>query len=89
MNTTLKLKLGLLITLILFAFMILVPSFYPGAPEWWKKYLAPGGLKLGLDLQGGMHLVLQVDLDKAVENSLEFSAKDLKEGLAEKNIAAP
>ena len=88
MNTTLKLKLGLLITLILFAFMILVPSFYPAAPDWWKKYLAPGGLKLGLDLQGGMHLVLQVDLDKAVENSLDLSASDLKDGLAEQNITA-
>jgi len=88
MNTNLKLKIGLLISLILFAFMVLVPSFYPGAPGWWKKYLAPSGLKLGLDLQGGMHIVLKVDLDKAVENSLDLSATDLKEGLAEKNIAA-
>lgn len=88
MNTTLKLKLGLLITLILFAFMILVPSFYPAAPDWWKKYLSPGGLKLGLDLQGGMHVVLQVDLEKAVENSLDLSAADLKDGLAEQNITA-
>lgn len=88
MNTNLKLKLGLLISLMLFAFMILVPSFYPGTPDWWKKYLAPGGLKLGLDLQGGMHLVLQVDLDKAVENSLDLAASDLKDGLAEKNISA-
>ncbi len=88
MNTNLKLKLGLLITLILFAFMILVPSIYPGAPSWWKKYLAPGGLKLGLDLQGGMHLVLRVDLDKAVENSLNLAATDLKDGLAEKHISA-
>ena len=88
MNTTLKLKLGLLITLLLFAFMVLVPSFYSGTPNWWKKYLAPGGLKLGLDLQGGMHLVLQVDLEKAVENSLDLAATDLKDGLAEKKITA-
>ena len=44
--------------------------------------------KIGIDLQGGMHVVLRVDLDKAVENSLNFAAKDLKEGLAEKNITA-
>jgi len=88
MNTTLKLKLGLLFLLILFSLMVLVPSFYPGAPSWWKKYLAPGGLKLGLDLQGGMHLVLRVDLDKAVENSLDLSAADVKDGLAEENIHA-
>ena len=86
MNTTLKLKIGLLAGLILFSIMAIVPSFYQGAPSWWKKYLAPEGVKLGLDLQGGMHLVLRVDLDKAVENSLELAASDLKEGLAEKNI---
>ncbi|HFQ91007.1 MAG TPA: protein translocase subunit SecD [Desulfobulbus sp.] len=88
MNTTLKLKLGLLFTIVVFSIMTLVPSFYPHAPNWWKKYLAPEGLKLGLDLQGGMHLVLRVDLDKAVENSLELAAGDLKESLAEKGITA-
>ena len=88
MNTNLKLKIGLLFTVILFSIMTIVPSFYAGAPDWWKKYLAPEGLKLGLDLQGGMHLVLRVDLDKAVENSLELAASDLKEGLAEQNISA-
>lgn len=88
MNTNLKLKIGLLFTVILFSIMTVVPSFYNDTPDWWKKYLAPAGLKLGLDLQGGMHLVLRVDLDKAVENSLELAASDLKEGLAEKNISA-
>ncbi|WP_028583536.1 protein translocase subunit SecDF [Desulfogranum mediterraneum] len=88
MNTSLKLKIGLLLTLILFSLMTLAPSFYPSAPEWWKKYLAPEGLKLGLDLQGGMHLVLQVDLDKAIENSLDLSAADFKDGLAEQQISA-
>ncbi len=88
MHTTLKLKIGLLCTIIIFSIMTLVPSFYPQAPDWWKKYLAPEGLKLGLDLQGGMHLVLRVDLDKAVENSLELAAGDLKESLADKGITA-
>ncbi len=88
MNTTLKLKMGMLVMLVLFSVMTLVPSFYKDAPDWWKTYLAPQGLKLGLDLQGGLHLVLQVDLEKAVVNSLDLAAQDLKEGLAEKNITA-
>ncbi len=88
MNTNLKLKIGLLITVILFSIMSIGPSFYKGAPDWWKTYLAPEGLKLGLDLQGGMHLVLRVNLDKAVKNSLDLAASDLKEGLAEKDISA-
>uniref|UniRef100_UPI004055E139 protein translocase subunit SecD n=1 Tax=Candidatus Electrothrix sp. TaxID=2170559 RepID=UPI004055E139 len=88
MNTNLKLKIGLLFTLIFFSIMTIVPSFYEDAPEWWKKYLAPQGLQLGLDLQGGVHMVLRVDLDKAVANSLDFAAQDLKNGLAKKNISA-
>lgn len=88
MNTNLKLKLGLLAILIVFSVLAIVPSFYPGTPSWWKTYLAPEGLKLGLDLQGGMHLVLRVDLDKAVENSLDLAASDLKDTLTEKDITA-
>ncbi|WLE96551.1 MAG: protein translocase subunit SecD [Candidatus Electrothrix communis] len=88
MNTNLKIKIGLLFTLILFSIMTIVPSFYEDSPDWWRKYLAPQGLKLGLDLQGGVHMVLRVDLDKAVANSLGLSAQDLKKGLAKKNISA-
>lgn len=88
MNTTLKLKIALLVGLILFSVMAIVPSFYAGAPSWWKKYFAPEGLKLGLDLQGGVHLVLQVDPEKAAEKSLDISASQLKDALAEKNITA-
>jgi len=88
MSTSLKWKIVLLVFVIMFCGITIVPSFYKDAPDWWKKYMAPEGLRLGLDLQGGMHLVLKVDLDKAVENSLDLAAQDLKEGLAEKKITA-
>ena len=35
-------------------------------------------IALGLDLQGGMHLVLEVQTEKAVEASLERIAYDIK-----------
>ena len=88
MNSTLKLKIGLVLFLVFFSGLALTPSLYHDLPDWWKKYMAPAGLKLGLDLQGGMHIVLQVDLDKAAENSLDLSASDFKAALAEKNINA-
>ncbi len=50
--------------------------------------MAPEGLRLGLDLQGGMHLILRVNLKKAEENSLEFAATDLRDTLAEESISA-
>ncbi|GAB4333280.1 MAG: protein translocase subunit SecDF [Desulfobulbaceae bacterium] len=88
MNTSLKLKLGLLAAIIVFSVLAIVPSFYPGAPSWWKKYLAPEGLKLGLDLQGGVHMVLRVDLKEAAEKSLDIAANQLRNALAEKEITA-
>lgn len=88
MNSVLKLKIGLVVFLLCFAGLALTPSIYHDLPDWWKKHLAPAGLKLGLDLQGGMHLVLQVDLEKAAENSLDLAASDFKSALAEKNINA-
>jgi SecD/SecF fusion protein len=88
MNTSLKLKIGTLLFLVILSVITIVPSFYSATPDWWKKYMAPEGLRLGLDLQGGMHLVLKVDLKKAEENSLELAAADLKDSLKEKSITA-
>ncbi|KJR99483.1 MAG: preprotein translocase subunit SecF [Desulfobulbaceae bacterium BRH_c16a] len=88
MNTTQKLKLAFLVAVILLAITTVVPSFFPGAPTWWKTYLAPEGLRLGLDLQGGMHLALKVNLKKAEQNTLEFAANDLKDSLTEQSISA-
>ncbi|WP_448872223.1 protein translocase subunit SecD [Desulfobulbus propionicus] len=88
MNSSLKLKIGLVLFLLFFSALALTPSVYHDLPDWWKKYLAPAGLKLGLDLQGGMHIVLQVDLEKAAENSLDLAASDFKSALAAKNINA-
>ena len=88
MNTTLKLKLVFLASVILIAIVTIVPSFYSQTPGWWKTYMAPEGLRLGLDLQGGMHLVLKVNLEKAEENALEFAATDIKDSLAEQSISA-
>lgn len=88
MNTSLKVKLGLLILLIFGSITTIVPSFYDDTPDWWKKYMAPEGLRLGLDLQGGMHLVLKVNLEKAADNTLELAANNLKDRLAEESISA-
>ncbi len=86
MQKALKWKLAFMFAMILIAGIMVLPSFYANTPSWWKKYLAPEGLRLGLDLQGGMHLVLKVELDKAEENSLDLAAQELKEALAEKQI---
>jgi preprotein translocase subunit SecD len=49
-------------------------------PTLWPKKK----INLGLDLQGGMHLVLQVDMEKAVENTVNRSYDELR-GFVRKN----
>ncbi len=43
-------------------------------------------IHLGLDLRGGMHLLLEVEVQKAVESALDKYASDLKESLTKKGI---
>ena len=88
MTTGLKLKIAFVIFLLFFSGLALLPNFYSGLPGWWNKYFAPAGINLGLDLQGGMHIVLQVDMDKAAENSLDLAASEFRNMLADKGVTA-
>jgi preprotein translocase subunit SecD len=61
------------------AVIYVIPTFQPGV--WPNKKI-----NLGLDLQGGMHLVLEVDADKAVENTIERVGQEMRELLKKKRI---
>jgi preprotein translocase subunit SecD len=52
----------------------------------WYLYPPRRTINLGLDLQGGIHLVLGVDIDKYVEHQAERAAEDLKNGLERKGV---
>lgn len=57
-------------------------------PEWWKKNMPDKGIVLGLDLQGGLHLVFEVEGDKAVQASTDRYGTLIREVLAKKKIQA-
>lgn len=57
-------------------------------PDWWKSNMPDKGITLGLDLQGGVHLVFEVEGDKAVEISAERISQSLKDILAKKKLSA-
>ncbi|MEF3167992.1 MAG: protein translocase subunit SecD [Deltaproteobacteria bacterium] len=82
----LRWRFGLMAVLVLFAIILSYPSLGRGVPEWFKSVFYGEGMKLGLDLQGGMHLILRVDVEQAVRNSLTLSTNDLKEGLVQKGV---
>jgi preprotein translocase subunit SecD len=86
MFNSIRIRAAVTIVLCLAALVYLAPTLTPDLPEPWKKYLPTDKIHLGLDLQGGMHLVLEVQTAKAVESTLERTVGDLKETLMDKKI---
>ncbi len=43
-------------------------------------------MKLGLDLRGGVHFLLEVDMDKAIGQRMETSATDLRRQFRDNKI---
>jgi preprotein translocase subunit SecD len=70
-------RLALFIVATLVALVYLTPTFVANLPSWWSSFLPTDRIHLGLDLQGGSHLVLEVKVDKAIENNVERSKTDL------------
>ena len=57
----------------------------PTTPEWLQK-IGAKPMKLGLDLRGGVHFLLEVDMDKAISQRMETSAADLRRQLRDNKI---
>ena len=72
-------KVVTVITVLVAGFIYVIPTLKPGL--WpYKK------INLGLDLQGGMHLVLEVDTDQAVKSTLERIYEEMRHGLRAEKI---
>jgi len=79
-------RITLIIGFIALSCVYLVPTLMPQLPSWWKGLLPKDKISLGLDLQGGTHLVMEVETQKAVEGTLDLVATDLEDTLSAKNL---
>jgi preprotein translocase subunit SecD len=86
MFKSLKVRTSITVIVCLAALYFLLPTFVSDIPAPWNRFLAEEKIHLGLDLQGGMHLVLEIDTDKALESLMERQANDLKESLMEQKV---
>jgi preprotein translocase subunit SecD len=86
MSKNIGIRSAIVLILCIAAFVFLAPTLTSNLPDPWKQYLPTDKIRLGLDLQGGMHLVLEVDTQKAVEVMLSQISNDLKEALMDKRI---
>ena len=57
----------------------------PTTPEWLQD-IGAKPMKLGLDLRGGVHFLLEVDMDKAVAQRMETSETDLRREFRDNKI---
>ncbi len=64
---------------------IVALNLAPTTPDWLRN-LGGTPMKLGLDLSGGVHFLLEVDLDSALTTRLEGDLQDIKAALREERI---
>ncbi|WP_313482867.1 protein translocase subunit SecD [Stutzerimonas kunmingensis] len=57
----------------------------PTTPDWLRN-LGASPMKLGLDLSGGVHFLLEVDMDKAIETRLNVSEGEVKSLLRKERV---
>src|SRR5687767_12392203 len=89
MDRSLKWRTLLLVIGTLLSIGILLPSFVPKGtlPTWYTSFpLFKSRMSMGLDLQGGLHLVYSIDLDKAVDDRASELKRDIESRMAEENI---
>jgi preprotein translocase subunit SecD len=81
---------SLIILATLLSVVYLLPStpVFSYMPGWWKAIMPDKSITLGLDLQGGVHLVYEVDGEKAADITTERIAGSLTNIFGEREISA-
>jgi len=86
MSKSLRWRGLIVLSVIVVALIYLTPSISKTLPTWWPNVLPEEKIRLGLDLKGGMHLVLEVQAQKAVESHLERMVEEIKYSLRKAKI---
>ena len=80
-------KVALVFILVIGSVAYLLPTFAPkdSLPGWYTD-IFDKKVNLGLDLQGGCHLVLGVEVDKALMDKSDQYVRDFKAAMKERRI---
>ena len=84
MDKILKWRLAAAAAAVLTFTALVLPTFIAGMPSWWPQRK----ISLGLDLKGGIHLIMGVDLEVALDNARVRLADEFRRALAESGIPA-
>jgi len=86
MKSKFRWRLVLILFVLIGALIYCFPTLVKETPDWWPQFFPQDKIHLGLDLQGGMHLILEVETAKAVESAVERIKNDLKADLKKEQI---
>ena len=81
----LRLRIITLVVLIVGSVFVLIPTFASTLPQFWQDYLPVRRVNLGLDLQGGTHMILNVGVNEAIENALDRNAEYVERAIDEED----
>jgi preprotein translocase subunit SecD len=78
-------RLVLILALAAASIVFLLPTFVEPAPTWWP-WQQP--VRLGLDLKGGTHLLYGVDVDAAIDATIDRLVTDVERELRQGQVGA-
>ena len=84
-NTDVQLRAREAIMKVLGENYVVALNLAPATPTWLSK-IAAEPMKLGLDLRGGVHFLMEVDMDTALGKLQEQNIDNLRSDLRDKNI---
>jgi preprotein translocase subunit SecD len=84
----LKWRVGLILVLMAVLSVVTVSNFVPKETRQQSEFWPDEGLRLGLDLQGGINWVVGVKIEEAIQHELEFLRDSLVESLADQGVQA-
>src|SRR5688500_8334780 len=87
MDRSLKWRTIFLVAVTVFSLLMLIPTVTPPGqlPSWFARAFNQR-IQLGLDLQGGLHIVYSIDLDKAVDDKASDIKRELETKMSELGI---
>ena len=88
MKRQIRYRLFIIAATVIFSVVVFIPStpLFKHMPQWWQEFMPSKGVNLGLDLLGGMHVVLVVESEKAVEGLVDRAMSTLPSALAGEEI---
>jgi preprotein translocase subunit SecD len=87
MNRVSRTWIAIILMIAVLSIILLTPTFLGDSlPKWWGKVFPNKGIRLGLDLKGGVFLLLGVRADEAIDHELTNMKDLISEGLNKDKI---